>query len=134
MVWLGLYTWTRTHRHFEFHKYNKFSVYVGFSQQFQQHSIDVILAMTTASVTVTNLLIYCFFGKLATESFAKMSDCVYNMDWHELPIGLQKYLILMIANMQKPLYFHGFGVINLNLETFTKVRITHFQHHDLYSN
>lgn len=29
---------------------------------------------------------------------------------------------MMIANSQRPIYFHGFGIINLSLETYTKVR------------
>lgn len=58
---------------------------------------------------------------MATESFAKMSDSLYDSDWHKLPIGLQKYFILMIANTQKPIYYHGFGVTILNLETFCQV-------------
>ena len=79
--------------------------------------------MTAILIVITNLLIYCYLGKLATETYEKMSDCVYKMDWHELLIDLKKYFILLIKNMQKPLYYHGFGVIYLNLETFTKVSI-----------
>ena len=60
---------------------------------------------------------------MATESFEKMSDCVFDMDWYELPIGLQKYYVLMIEIIQKPHYYHGFRVIYLNLETFTRVSI-----------
>lgn len=75
------------------------------------------MAMTTGLVGIANLFIYCYLGKLSTESYAKMADCVYNI------IGLQKHYILMIANMQKPLYYHGFGVIYLELETFTRVSL-----------
>lgn len=67
------------------------------------------------------LFIYCYFGKLATESYAKMSDCVFEMVWYEQPYELRKYFLLMITNMQKPIYYHGFGVATLNLETFVNV-------------
>lgn len=66
------------------------------------------------------LFTYCYFGKVATDSFQNMADCIYEMNWHELPIEQQKYFILMIANTQKPLYYHGFNV-TLNLETFCQV-------------
>lgn len=80
------------------------------------------MAVTAVLVGTSNLLMYCYLSKLATDSYAKMSDCVYNkITWYELPIGLQKYFVLMIQNMQQPLNYHGFGVIYLNLETFTKV-------------
>lgn len=70
---------------------------------------------------VADIFVYCYFGKIATYSFSKMADLLYELNWNELPIRHQKYVILMIANMQRPLYYHGFHVITLNLETFTKV-------------
>lgn len=69
----------------------------------------------------SNLFLYCFYGKWATESYANMTYYVYEADWPSAPVALQKYFILMIANMQKPLYYHGFGIAVLNLETFAKV-------------
>lgn len=69
----------------------------------------------------SNLFLYCYFGKLATESYAKMSVCLFECNWRSLSVKLQKYIIVMIANAQLPMYYHGFGVAILNLETFTKV-------------
>lgn len=67
---------------------------------------------------------YCYFGQLAAESFRKMSDCVFELKWHEFPIDLQKYIVLMIANMQKPIYYHGFQVTVMDLNTFLGVSCT----------
>lgn len=64
---------------------------------------------------------YCYFGKLATESFENMSDCLYDLNWHELPFNLQKYVATMMINMQKTIYYHGFEVAILNLNTFLSV-------------
>lgn len=50
-----------------------------------------------------------------------MADCLYESDWHELSVDLQQKVVLMIQNMQRPLFYTGFGVAVLNLETFTKV-------------
>lgn len=70
-----------------------------------------------------NLYVFCNFGKLATDSYAKMAICLYESNWRLLPVELQKYIILMIINMQIPLRYHGFGVAVMDLETFTKVRL-----------
>lgn len=60
---------------------------------------------------------------LATDSFEQMSNCLYyDSNWFDLPVELQKYLIVMIAYMQKPLYYHGFEVAKLDLRTFIQVR------------
>lgn len=70
---------------------------------------------------MSNLFLYCFFGKLATDSYAGMANCMYETNWQDAPTELQKYLILMIANMQKPLRFHGFHFTRIDLNTFSKV-------------
>lgn len=67
------------------------------------------------------LFLNCFFGKIATESFEKMSYDLYEANWQRLSIDLQKYIMFMIENAQRPLYYHGFGVAVLNLKTFTSV-------------
>lgn len=75
----------------------------------------------TVCAGMVNMFMYCYFGKLATESFENMSDCIYDMNWQELPISLQKYIVIMIMNMQKTLYYHGFEVAILNLNTYLHV-------------
>lgn len=52
-----------------------------------------------------------------------MADCLYNAKWYELTCGMQKDVMFLIQNMQRPIYYHGFGIIVLNLETFIKVKI-----------
>lgn len=79
--------------------------------------------MSCGLVGVANLFLFCYFGKLATQSFAGMSNALYESNWPEIPVRLQKYFIISIANTQKHIYYHGFGVAVLNLETFTNVRL-----------
>lgn len=73
------------------------------------------------SAGMMNTFAYCYFGKLATESFAKMSECIFELNWQKMTVGQQKYIIVMIMNMQKSLYYHGFGIAILDLNTFLRV-------------
>lgn len=50
-----------------------------------------------------------------------IATLLFQANWQALPLKLQKYFVVMITNAQTPLYYHGFGVAVLNLETFTKV-------------
>lgn len=59
---------------------------------------------------------------MATESYATIADSLYECNWYELSPKLQKYLTIMITNAQGPMFYHGFGVAVLNLETFNRVR------------
>lgn len=72
-------------------------------------------------VGVSNLFVYCFFGKVATESYERMADSLYEANWQNLDVDLQKYFILMIGNAHRPLFYHGFNFAILDLETFSKV-------------
>lgn len=90
-------------------------------QQFRQLDFNICVVIQSALVTGPSLFIYCFFGKVATESCEKISQCLYESNWINLPVELQKYLLLMISNTQQPLYYDGFGIVVLNLQTFTSV-------------
>lgn len=46
----------------------------SFVQQFQHHDIDLTSAVTTVSIGMTNLLIYCYFVKLASERLLLFED------------------------------------------------------------
>lgn len=76
------------------------------------------MAIPTA---ISMLFIYCYYGKIATESYEKMSDCLYECNWIDLSPGLQKSLVIMIGNAQQLIYYHGTGIAVLNLGTFTQV-------------
>lgn len=91
-------------------------------QSRQQLDYSVAITSWLAVVGLMILFLYCFFGKMATESFAKICDRVFEMNWQKLPLKSQKYVILMITNMQIPLYYHGFEVAVMDLNTFVRVR------------
>lgn len=93
-----------------------------FFQQFNHIYFEVVVLLMVMFVGLSNLFLYCFLGKLATDSFEEMADCLYNSNWMVLPVQLQKYLIIMIENIQQPICYHGFKIINLDLITFITVR------------
>lgn len=90
-------------------------------QQINHIDFRLAMALTAATINVSALFIYCNFGKIATESYEKICDCVFNLKWYRLSIRQQKYFVLMIQNMHKPFYYHGFGITYLNLDTFSTV-------------
>lgn len=67
------------------------------------------------------LYLYCYYGKCVTDSYLSFADCLYESNWICRPIAVQKLYILMIVHAQVPLSYHAYNIIDLNLETFTKV-------------
>lgn len=79
------------------------------------------MSLIGLSVGIMILLPYCYFGKMTTESFAQMCDCIYDLNWLHLSVGLQKSVILMVVSMQEPIFYHGFKIVTLDLNTLIRV-------------
>lgn len=94
-------------------------------QQFKDLEFDFILLSYLYVVMSGYLVIfgYCYFGQMATNSFMEMSDCAYRLKWYVLPLKLQKNVGLMIAGLQKPVYYHGVGIAIMELNMFVRVCI-----------
>lgn len=67
------------------------------------------------------ILVHCVLGKLVTDRFARVPNHLFNTKWYDLPVEVQKHFILLLANTQQPLFFHGFGIYILDLEKFASV-------------
>lgn len=78
-------------------------------------------AIQSASATYPNIFLYCFFGIMASESFEGMADCIYNANWPRIPGKLHTNILIMMSNTQQPIYYDGFGILILNLQTFSSV-------------
>lgn len=77
-----------------------------------------IMAALTSGVI---LLIYCYVAHKSSECFLKLATILYNSNWTQMPIDLQKLIIIMIIEAQKPILYGAYAFVNLNLETFIKV-------------
>lgn len=72
-------------------------------------------------VSSANLFLYCYYGKRSTNDYAEMAHTLYASNWYQHSAGLQRFFKMMIANAQIPLFYHGFRIVQLNLETYLKV-------------
>lgn len=62
----------------------------------------------------------------------RKQKAIYDATRQELPGEFQKYFIDMIRSAQKPLYYDGFGLVIVNLETFAKVNGCFFMFEGTY--
>lgn len=73
-------------------------------------------------VSGANLYFYCHFGNRTTSDYSQMTHILFESNWIEQPVELQRFIKMMIANAQRPLFYHGSRIVNLNLETYLKVK------------
>lgn len=60
-------------------------------------------------------------GSMMTITLGELADVAYYSKWYNYDKKFSKWLIIIIANSQKPLIFDGFKVTELSLRTFAKV-------------
>lgn len=73
------------------------------------------------TVSTLNLFLYCYFGSHVTENCLKFANVLYKTEWYNTSVKMQRYFVLMIANAQKELCYSGFGIVLMNIETFSTV-------------
>lgn len=80
----------------------------------------IFQCMVALCVVITNIFVYCYFGQQVTSKFAEVHPVIYEMHWHEYPVDLQKYLILMLMRSQRTFSFKGY-MTTCSLATFKAV-------------
>lgn len=98
-----------------------FSFTFDFVQAMKHLDLNALLLVIAFQMATGIVFLYCFTGSLSTEQFYRFGSMTYESDWYKWPNELQKYVLLIIANAQRPQIFNGFNVIDLNLLAFTKV-------------
>lgn len=97
-------------------------VFISRLQALRHFDANIALVFICVINSLFTLFLYCYFGSLATDSFSRISDCVYDSRWYELPTELKIYPIMILGNSHLPLRFYGHKIISINLETYKKVR------------
>lgn len=82
---------------------------------------EIFFLMMIILISIVQMFFYCYFGKMASESYGKIPNCLYKFNWYYLPVNFQRFFIIMIRNAQVPVHYHGFGIAVLDLQTFAQV-------------
>ncbi|KAJ3620418.1 hypothetical protein MTP99_004366 [Tenebrio molitor] len=74
------------------------------------------------SMEVIETAIYCFNAEVLSEASESIGDAVYNSPWYDTSVlEVRKTVTLVIAKSQKKIVFSGFGLVWINLKTFTQI-------------
>lgn len=78
-----------------------------------------MIALTTVLVWIYFI---CIVGDSVSSRFETINGLLYQSKWYLYPNKLQKHLLFMMINAQKPVHLEGFSFIQCNCKAFTKVR------------
>ncbi|KAJ3665147.1 hypothetical protein Zmor_000659 [Zophobas morio] len=78
-------------------------------------------------VIIVEMGFYCVPLEIATNTAVKLTDIIYDSKWYEIEsVPIKKSLILTISRAQRPIVFSGYGLININLNTYVLICKTVF--------
>lgn len=77
-------------------------IYFSF-QKIKHPDLYMLVICIAIATSTSNLFLYSFFGKSASDDIASFSDQLYDSNWSALPHKAKKLLIIMIINTQKVL-------------------------------
>ncbi|KAJ3645577.1 hypothetical protein Zmor_007880 [Zophobas morio] len=70
---------------------------------------------------LVQIFMYCWFGNEVEVKSNLVSYAVFESDWTDLPEDVKKNLIIFITNVLKPIRISVFNVLELSLDTFTRI-------------
>lgn len=85
--------------------------------------LNIIIFVVGSLAPLIDAFVYCYCGAMKTNWFMEYLDRLYDIRWYDLPVPLQKQLIIIIGNLQRPLEYQGLGMITLKLMTFVNVKL-----------
>lgn len=80
----------------------------------------VFFSTNTLVLSTGTVFLYCHIGALTTDQFHNFGESSYDSLWYRFPMHLQQFCRLIIGDAQRERVFTGFGIIELNLTTFSK--------------
>lgn len=72
-------------------------------------------------MSIAGMYVYSFFATKITTQIQTIGERMYETEWNCFPAKFQLFVQLTINRSQRPLYFHGFGLILCDMATFAKV-------------
>nr|XP_015837897.1 PREDICTED: uncharacterized protein LOC107398414 [Tribolium castaneum] len=71
------------------------------------------------SYTLVETSFYCIPAEILVNAASEIGNSVYDLDWHKIRINrVKKCIVIILARTQKTMVFTGYGLVNMNLQTF----------------
>lgn len=83
---------------------------------------EFFILIFASTVSIATTFPYCYYSAHVSLRMQAIGDSTYiSFAWYKFPASVQKNILLIIENSERPKIFSGYGTINCSLETFRKV-------------
>lgn len=83
----------------------------------------MVAAFTRTAMCLPVFFLTCNFGELVTSAFENLEVPFYNLSWHLIPIEQQRFVMLVLNAIQKPVVIKGLFALDCSRATFNKVSL-----------
>lgn len=86
------------------------------------------LQQTIAGTSFLLLFLFVLFytGQILHSNLLEMADKVFEAEWYRYPCIVQRCLLLMAMQTQRPFFISAYGILKFNLENFLRVNSSLF--------
>lgn len=91
-----------------------------------QSLLDLLFICSELPYFTLVVYVLCYFATTLPLRIQSISDVVYGLPWHRMPISEQKLVQAIIQRTQRDFQFRALGVLICSLESFLKVSINPF--------
>lgn len=95
-------------------------------QEVKSFDITLLSPLPSMANCICYVYFYNCFGDETNDSFANISELLYQSDWFRHPQHVQKTLLLMMQNAQQEMFYLIFGGFPLNVDTLGRVSKTSY--------
>lgn len=83
---------------------------------------ELFVGISGLWISIACVYVYGDFATKVTSQIQAIGDEMYDKNWNSYPLEFQRFVQLIIIRSQRPLYFHGFGIINCDMVRILKVK------------
>lgn len=90
-------------------------------QNIPKMNAELAVGFSGLWMSIACMYVYSDFATKVTTQIQAIGYEMYDKNWNLYPMEYRLFVQLTISRSQRPLYFHGFGLINCDMVTFSKV-------------
>lgn len=89
-------------------------------------SLEILSAVGVLAIMLLLNFSYCYFAEMVAAALYKIGDVFYDSAWYQMPVKLQKIIMLPIQRTGKEMRFRSFGFVDCSLAMFLMVNSKKF--------
>lgn len=99
-----------------------FKLFWEFQHDESASVIGMIMPITVIACFIELLFFYTYFGQILHLGVSHFGGSIYESECYRYPVRVQRFVLMMMMQAQRPFYISAYGIMRCNLELFVGVK------------